>query len=109
MKKMFFVQPLVVCTTSTTKKTKELKVWLYQYERSILDGDFATQSFFEVLKEKVNQLNKLYPRSKPLRVHKYNFPRQYHWHFTVRYADDEKDLFVVHLDQINNIYFNLSV
>lgn len=109
MNKMFFVQPLVVNTASTTEKTKVLKVWLYQYERSVLDDEFATQSFFEVLKEKVNQLNKLYPRSKPLRVHKYSFPRHHHWHFTVRYADDDKDLFVVHLDQIYNIYFNLSI
>ena len=109
MKKMYFVHPLVVHAASTTPKTKELKVWLYKYDRSILDGGYAIQGFFEILKEKVELLNKQYPRSKPLKAHKYSFPRHKHWYFAVRYADDTNNLFAIHIDQIENIYFNISL
>ncbi len=109
MRNQFFVHPIIIHASSRSPRIKELKECLQRYDRCILDGRCTIKCFYNILKEKVELLNKRFPKSKPLKVHKYSFPRHRHWYFSVRYADDINDLFSIHIDQIENIYFNISL
>lgn len=91
--------------SSGNEKSKELGRWAIAYKLTLFNTEKDFRTFLRIVKEKVAELNKKYPRTIPFRVHAFGLNDDcYRIEVYVDGHNEEKTILYMTFDSVRHIF-----